>query len=321
MITPRFGGQQEDYLREANQIIREAAEKISKTRQSAGNLTVLFFELIADFSKKRGEIAKKHGSPYADEFGTRRDQYFPGCHSKLIMQGIYKTYGDKILSFFSQHLKKMEKNGKFQKKELKIEDKCDGRLTTFVIEVFTHQDLSERRYNREPTSFLPDYLPNEKLLSITEKKEGTPQENTDYREKFRQFKMKDPENYRCRKIAAAISELFTKCPSPAFFGIPPDLVRSKYSKEDADVILGNMKSLHVRGVLRTAVNGQNYLLTEYYTWMYENEDWLKHQSPSQHPIERMKLCSKVMLLQQDEFLIQDTLNEIAKIFERAVFMG
>ncbi len=38
----------------------------------------------------------------------------------------------------------------------------------------------------------------------------------------------------------------------------------------------------------------------------------------ENPVDRMLKCSKVMLLHQDEYLIQDTLKEISNVFKTAI---
>jgi hypothetical protein len=58
------------------------------------------------------------------------------------------------------------------------------------------------------------------------------------------------------------------------------------------------------------VQGKLYAVTQYLTWLYR--DFVTH------PVDRMLECSTVMVLHQDNFLIDDTLKEIALIFAKAV---
>lgn len=315
----RFGGKQDDYLAKAEEAIQAASDKITTCREQGGDLKKLFFEIIADLSQKRAQIAKEHSTEDAENFGKRREAEYPGRVQFLVLTKAYKEYNKKILSVLAVYLKKMEESpGKF-KKEFEIEDKFNGKLSKLKIEVLNAQDLTAKGYNIAPKAYIQTYLPDGSLNKLMdENHQWTKPEIEDYHERFRQFKKDFPEEYRKWKMANVLIGLNKQCPSPGVLGIRPELVRSRYSKEDADEILGNMKSMHVIVTLRTELNGKLYPLTQYITWMYENQAWIEEKRPSEHPIERMKLCSKVMLFHQDEFLINETLQEISKIFETAV---
>lgn len=311
----RFGGYQDDYIHQTNQIIDATAEKISRCRDEKGDLKKLFFEITAELSHARAQLAKEHGTKDAEDFGKRRDDYYPAHVSILVLQDAYKEYNDKLLSFFSNYLKQMESNGQF-KKTYEIRDQCQGRTSVLEIEVINNQDLMDRGYQQLPQLCLPDGVSSEKLKSSKESLKT--EEILEYRQKMFNFKTTSPQSYRIWKMSSALWTLRKKCPSPSYYGISADLVRERYPKQEADIILGNLKSLQVHAVLRTNIDGKLYALTEYFTWMYENSEWMANKTLSQHPIERMKQCSKVMLLHQDEFLIAKTLEEISKIFEVAV---
>jgi hypothetical protein len=314
----RFGGQQQDYLLRSRQVIQATAEKIIQARKSGRNLRELFFELLADLSKQRTTIARDHHTKEAEDFGIRRDAYKPACISILLLVNPYKKYGDKILELFSKYLEKMQvPNSQFQK-ELVIEEEYQGRKSKLVVEVWNQQDLQEKGLALQPFSYYPPYISHKTIEALNSENKWTSDQIIDYRNRFLQFKKETPENYRKWRTCGAISQLFQKCPSPLALGLRPEEIWSKYSQEDARQIFGNMKSLYVHVLLRTEVNKKLYTITEYFTWMYENEEWVKKKDPDHHPIKRMKERSKILMLHQDEFLIQDTLEEAAKVFEEAV---
>lgn len=315
----RFGGQQADYLAKAEEAINATRDRIISARENGENLRDLFFELIADLSKRRMQIARDHGTRNWEEFGKRRDQHYPSHVSNIILAGVYEKYNQKILSFLSRYLKEMESKespGQF-KKEWKVEEKCDGRISTLQIEVLNQKELAQKGYASDPHSFLPPYISREKLQD-PKFNEWSMEEIEEYRKKFLQFKNEEPENYKKRKMSSTLYRLSEQCPSPGFLRIPPGLIREKYSREDADRILGNMKSLFVIATLRTEVDKKLFAMTHYITWMYENQEWLEKKDPAHHPIQRMFQHSKVMVLHQDEYSIEKTLQEISKIFETTV---
>jgi hypothetical protein len=315
----RFGGQQEDYLVRSRQIIHETAEKIIRCRESGGDLKKLFFEIIAELSRHRAQIAKDHRTNDAEHFGKRRDEFFPGRTSTVVLRKPYEEYGNKLLDLFSKYLGKMDLKGDGQfQKEYEVEETYNGKLSRLHFEVLDVKDLLGKKYVTPLKDYLPRYVPTQDELMSMKDEDWTEEKILEVREKFRKFKAENPEGYRLRRINLALYIVDVHHPSPSAYKIAPALVREKFSKDEANTILGNMKSLRVRAVLRTEIGGKLNALTEYYTWMYETGAWLEDKLPSEHPINRMKQCSKVLILHQDEYSIQPTLEDIAKIFESAV---
>lgn len=265
-----FGGKQQDYIEKSQTIIRAAAEKIKVCRQEKGDIKKLFFELIAELSDKRAAIAAEHQTMEAEDFGKRRDQHYPGSVPALLLDGVYQEYGTKILNFFAPYLMKMESNGQFE--ELTKEDKWNGRTTKLQFTVLNNKDLSDKGYTKEADLYLPPYIDKTKLAK---EKVWASKEAEEYFEKFLQFKTDSPEEYKRRKIRIILVELARKCPSPANLKLSPYQVQEKFSKEEANSILNNMKSLHVHIILRTEIEGKLYALTEYFTWMYECKEWIE----------------------------------------------
>jgi hypothetical protein len=277
------------------------------------DLQECFFEIIADLSSQRSRIAIEHQTKKSEVFGKRRDTNYPGRIATLLLADVYKEYGNKLINCFSKYLERMESNGKFDN-EFVIEDVCDGRITSLKIEVLNSMQLIDRKYHLEET-YIPDYI--QEIRNKIDK-EWSEDEILDYRAKYQRYKIEAPEKYKKRIIAQALSRLQSECPAPSFFGIQPNMIRQILPEKEADIILGNMKSLSVHVVLETKIDGEMHILTEYFSWMHEDFEWIHKKMDSHHPIKRMKESSKVLIVHQDEFLIQKTLNEIAKIFEKVV---
>jgi hypothetical protein len=72
----------------------------------------------------------------------------------------------------------------------------------------------------------------------------------------------------------------------------------------------NLKSFNVVATSRIKVNGKSYAASQYITWLYRDFQT--------DPLTRMKECSKVVIMHQDKFLVEETLKEISKIFAKIV---
>lgn len=309
-----YGGQQDDYLNRARKIIEETGDKIAIAMRNGDNLKEFFFTVIADLSLKRQEIAKDHNTKASHAFGFRRDMDSPGKIAMLLLKPPYEKYNQKILSLIGKYLKLCETTpGQF--KTQKFESNYRGQTSTLNVEVLNLKDLSTKGYNKSEQEYLPDYIKNHEHYC---KENITGSSASDLREKYLKFKKESLESYNKIIGGFATRALIIECPSPSQLKIDPNSVRELYPKEKADEILGNLKSLYVHVTFRTSVNNQLLPMTRYVTWMYENYDWLHKKTPTEHPIERMKLCSTVLMIHQDEFRIQETLLEIAKIFETVV---
>jgi hypothetical protein len=74
--------------------------------------------------------------------------------------------------------------------------------------------------------------------------------------------------------------------------------------------LKNLKSHFALATVRLEINSKLFSLSRYLTWMYVDE--------ATDPVERMLQNSVVRIIHQDNFLIDDTLQAIAELFEKAV---
>lgn len=345
----KYGNKQEDYLERANLAIHETAKSIRNHKNNHGDFRQLFFELLAQLGHLRGKIAQDHGSENPGLFGCRRDAYYPGMISTLVLGGPFTKYGVHTLQLLGKYLQSMQNpDGTFERKELKIEDQCEGKTSTLAIEILNDEDLKTQGYKEDPSTCLPLTLKNHKRIW---------QLNLDhpevkkYREGFREFKQANSSSYCARKMAHATQNInrINYCPAPIdvkydqstrnlilkqilsqasiesrfqaeqlFEKIDEKQLLRDYFPKNRKEVLGNRKSHYVHVLLRTQVDGKLYSMLNYITWMYEKEEWITHKNPRHNPVKRMIERSKVMLIHQDEYLIEPTLQETAKVFEKAV---
>lgn len=312
-LPDRFGNNQSDYLAKSNQYIGETATRLLTARKNGEDLTQLFFTVIADLSSKRSQLAKAHRTEDSEDFGQRRDQSLPGRTSYLLLTHPYDGVGNKLLKLFADRLSSMLINGKFME-SLKIVDKCNGRTSTLDIQVISKEKL-EAMNIRPPREYLPSFIP---LDILYRKTPLTADEKTRMNALFARFKKELPDMYRQRRFASAVRSLANMFPSPSSLNQTSEAIAEKLPPGQARFILNNTRTKHVHVVLRTNVDGVMYNMTEYFTWLYESLQWVEDQDPEEHPLKCMLECSKVLMMQQDVLLIQKTLEEIAKVFKRAM---
>ncbi len=309
----RFGGKQEDYLTRTRQIIGDVAKKITQAIENEGDLTALFFEIIEQVSQKRAEIAKDHGTLDAEKFGRKRDRELPGRVSILALGQVYKKYNVKIIEYLSKYLWEMDAESK---KEYVIEEDDHLFKSRLKIEINTAMELKERGcFEEDFNAHMPLGI---SLDDIDDLKLEDVEAVQNYHERFRQYKNEQPERYKVRKMDCMLAKLNEIFPSPISLGIPPQLVHILYPEDEASFILDNLRSRYVHATVEVEIGDKSFGLTDYWTWMYEDGNWLESKQMQFHPINRMKRCSKIMMLHQDEYDIQPLLNEISKIFIKAI---
>ena len=299
----RFGGQQADYLRRANLAIDAAAVKIAAAKGEKLEfkaLTTLFFEIIDDFSRARAEIAQAHSPAEAEFFGKRRDQV-PERIAVTPFSNEYEEYGEKIMAYLYEILKTMElpyAPGTFTKSVHTLEETCLGRKFTLQTEVLDNAELKRRRWGEISRKDLPEYV---QTAWQRFEEANTPENIAQFQAAFSKFKTENPTDYHRAKLGE-VCRVMNRCYPPPRFGGPPE----------------NMKSLWVRAVLRVEINKKMVAITQYFTWMYERGEWIEDKNRDFHPLEFMRRHSKVFVMHQDCFLIEETLQDIAQIFARVI---
>lgn len=311
----KFGDNQEEYIRRSREVIAGAVERIRNTVANGGDLTQLFFEILEEFCKKRGEIARDaernrkipvlfltpQDPDKLEQFGRRRDLQGNYEFQTTVLDQSYEAYGKKLLDMFRAKLFEMEKE-KVQKKTWTEES--SGVKSSLEIEILESQTLQERQWLKVlRAEDYPAYYP---LQLQDRRNQGgvlSEREKSQLREACKRLKLEHPALYQRIKISQAFRTINEDFPSPKVIqeqGKAPQFIGRE----------GNLKSFFLLATARVDIGGKMYSTSQYLTWLYRDN--------KTHPFNRMVGDSKVLVLHQDRFLIPDTLNEIAAIFKRAV---
>lgn len=304
----KFGGNQEDYLKQSEIAVKNTIYKIQATvsKNEENGLEQLFHSVLADLAEQRSKIAISHKTKDGEKFGIRRDNgVFPHIIDETPLDCEYLKYGKITLEEMGKVMKELKHDKyKFEEYSRTVETTCLGRKSKFVCQIYENSELIKNKWIKEITLQeckdigidLKD-IPKESIDPIT----GgvTPKDLS----LLKTIKEKSPTHYQREKMVAAIKALNADYPSP---------IAIKRPEGSANFIgdQSNLKSLFALGKCYLEVNGKNYLLSQYLTWLYRD-----HQ---QDPIDRMVKCSKVTVIHQDCFLIKDMLDDIAKLFANAI---
>jgi hypothetical protein len=304
----KFGGQQQDYQKRIQALVTWGARQIKEATKEEQPLVQLFFRLFDHFSEQRQKIAIAHRNANAEEFGTRRDLKGANEFYHTILSHEYSEYNVKILAFLAPYLRQMslEKN-QDSRKSKKIEDVYHDRTSSLEIEILENKELINRKWivalnskDECPPLFVAISPLRERRIA-GEKLD--PDELQMMKQGIQQLKEKTPTLYKQHKMGSYLSTLSNEYPSPK-------VTRRPNGTFDINGEEKNLKSIFVLATARLTVNGKMFATTQYLTWLYRD-----HVS---HPVDRMLESSTVMLLHQDNFLINDTLQEIAHIFANTV---
>lgn len=288
-----YGGKQEDYLKFADQSINEGIVHLTSGIGAKKNPSELFFELLHTYQENRHEIALRHQTPRAEYFGTPRiSKQTP--EAGLALTGLYEKYETHNTLFKEQLaplLSKMKHDLRgFSQKNTSVTEKCLGRVCKFAIEV---KDAAETKELTSP----PSEAEVQAALG-TEKSYEEIQNNYDL---MLRIKTEHFDWYQKLTMHRVLYEIYKAFPSPKIL-----------SFEEGRCIgnTGNFKNLYVIGTLRIQIGSKLYAISRYVTWLYTNY--------RTDPVDRMLEHSKVFIVHQDTFLIDETLQEISRIFADAV---
>ncbi|WP_068468991.1 hypothetical protein [Candidatus Protochlamydia phocaeensis] len=306
-----YGGQQRDYIQKRDAAIARQLICLEKAIEEKRDLKQFFHQALSSFAQTRHELAISHGTEEAHYFGRRRwDVIDDMSHTGLA--GKYGAFNPKITHFLSKLLKnEIPLEGKPHKNKFKTETLCLGRRCSFEVEILDAQNLADREWDSYPPSYIKqvDEDPNVKAMpevnQVDENHYPPTLEEQHIIDTFKQMvkyvKQKHTAFYIHGKVNYALKGLADSFPSP-----------QKIFTTDGVRFIGNtdyLKSLFLFGKVRLEMNGKMYALSEYITWTYQD-----HQTD---PVERIKR-SVVVIMHQDQFLIDETLEETAKLFEKAM---
>lgn len=290
----------------AKKVIEQTVTQITKALEEQRDLEALFFEVLAKLGEERNCIALDHCEVKGEEFGLRRDKgpKWKGFNTCTPLDERYEQYSQNALKYIAKVVKEMPPSAK----ETKLQE---------MQQEVKFEIIDSGTVKKEPWSTLkPDLLWErlQILLGPSLPKEAKPEPKAQLyeviwhdKEASRLFKEKDPALYECVKYWITMRELQVRSPKleplPSFDHqpIPQNSDKRKVCNPVPYFLLVK---------IRIEIEGKPYDLSQYLIWLYGT---LGEDSAS-----RIQLCSKVMILHQDPFLIEPTLKEIAKIFAKAL---
>ena len=284
-----YGGQQAEYLEFADQTINDGVVQLRTGMGGKKDPSELFFELLGTYQRKRHEIALKHQTKNGEKFGEpRTGKDVPGVGFALTgLYGQYEEYNTLFKEQLFPLIFKMSHNlREFYEKKTFVEETCLGRKIKFALEV---KDTAETKELTSP----PTEAQVQAALGTDKSYEEI---QNDYGLMLR-LKKERPEWYQKLNMRRILDQLNIDFPSPFQSGI-------------CEGNMGNLKNLYVIGTLRIQIEDKMYAISRYVTWLYTDY--------SIDPVVRMMEHSKVYIVHQDTFLIDETLQEISRVFAKAV---
>lgn len=294
----KYGGQQKEYLAKSEQAIRNTVRMIRSGVESQARLTDLFFKILQELCQARQKIAQESATEDAHEFGSLRTALEP---SRLFATGLHHPYKEYNKVFMAQLQKMMSAMRHdlqtFTDRTRRNEERVLGRLCSFEVEVLDGPELAKRKWIE---------LVDSEDLQRALKTDKSADEILNDRDLMKSLKDKHPELYKQATMSMCLTHLVTQYPAPKIISSNGRPVYDLSSDRAND----NLKSLYVLGTLRLEMEGKLYAMSRYLTWMYQDTET--------DPIDQMAVRSTALIMHQDYFLIDPTLREISKMFEKAV---
>lgn len=312
-VPLKYGGHQEDYEKRVCLLKQWGAKEIKAAPQNESDLVLLFFRMLEKFTTERKTMALEHKTPRAEKFATRRDIEGTAEFYHTILADEYSEYNGIYLTYLAENMRDMnldkmpdldlDKKKSVNKYKIIKDSTCLGRSSSFEIELFEGDELSKKQWlaqvkgNDFPSDF-PKQLLEKARNNFTSK------DFNQNRLAYKNIKNNHFELYKRIKMSLTFMEVQKEFPTPQKIPLDNKGTCQFIGKE------GNLKSFFVMGTARLTVNGKNYATTQCLTWLYRDFQT--------NPIDRMLKYSTVILIHQDNFLIDDTLKEIALLFAKAV---
>lgn len=288
-----YGGQQEDYLKRAEMAICKGVSMIKTAASSAAPLSHTFFTVQRALSRERHKIAQDHGTDKKECFGTSRAAKLgssANCQYTLSDTPLggpaYKVYNAKARTSLANTLKtRMNHSPKtIDKSQATVETTMNGQKTTQSIRVFEGPDIGRLRW-AEPIS------PKEFQTAL---ELATPPSDPDEI-------LKDYEN------AKSLREK-----TPALFERLVMFLAIRGIEDVLSYILEGrkMRPALVISELGMEVEGKQIPLGKHFTFLIQDNKTC--------PVERMAQEAIVTVMHQDHFCIEETMEVISKVFEKAL---
>ncbi|MCB1118835.1 MAG: hypothetical protein KDK65_02625 [Chlamydiia bacterium] len=300
----KYGGHQEKWLKQSETVVDQTVGMIA-----AGKT---FQEILTHMGQQRQQIAKDRDQKDWQMFGAFRS---PSANSELegtaqltALTFEYQEYGDRLLQIVYQNLKKMDYSlTDFKQQEMRLEETYLGRKASVTFDVYDHHRMAKEQLS-DPQMIYQELLKHDPFVIFSQQMQGAEKEKVNEfiksPQRVRTLKQTQPDLYKYVKMASIWTSIYSIFPSPR-------------ATKDSDGMVSagegdrrNLKSGYVIATPRFEVNGKLYALSPLTTWFY-----MTFQTD---PVDRMRECSKMSVVHQDLFLVDEMLDEITKVFQQAV---
>ncbi len=295
--TKMFQGDQADYRKQSSIAIGEALKKVQVCEKTEEKLSALFFELLSDFGDARRNIALSHGTEGAKNFGKRREDLVGYFSTPL--DDVYKVYNLPILRRFARALQpyaaELEKE---DHKKIKVieESVFKTYASSFEVEVFEASEVAKKNLISPP---LPDDFPEDLLTEMVNGNELKPDKYELLRKALAVFYCAHQGDCTKDMLSYYVQLLHKRYPYITKAGW------SGFITNDA-----NLKSFYALGTLRLQVEEKPVVASYYLVWL--------HRDGKTPPLARMLQHTICTVIHQPTFLVQTTLQEVSKLFAKAV---
>jgi hypothetical protein len=296
-----YGVNRSSYFQEAEKAIERGSRQIKATDRSSEAATeALFFSLLDQFEQTRQQIAQTSDTERSTIFGKNRYEQQDGVASHLPcytnLQG-YPEYNEmaihRLMSLMKQYFVYDMGQKKFNQLSAKVEETVLGRKFSFEMKLMGGAQLEEAGWLD-----LTDTLEVETTVGNMEEK--STEEIIKDCALLEKLKAKTPDRYTKLAMGLLLMNIILDHPTP----IGPD------NKLIPGGNTAFLKSIYVIGTLRLQIGKQMVAIGKLWSWVYENS--------RNDPIDRMRDKGIGVIIHQDTFLIKQTLQEISKLFAKAV---
>lgn len=286
-------GQRQTAFESVSQIIvseasREIQEVMKDTSKDISELAIpLFYSLIANFGKKRQQLAQMAKTPRKEFFGVRYKDTDGDFYLTTNLHGVYEPANLAALAQLSERIKSIPFNGKkFAETSNKTSEIVLGRHFSCEIQMIDEETMKQKStvtaQEEGELAELGKEWARKKTIMTQYDWDG-------------QIKKERPKIYEKGRQKSLLNLLEEEYPSPTS---PSD---TKY--------LNNRKSHYILATMRMQIGQQMVRTAQWLTWLSQNGE----VDPREHMLDA---ASKpvVSLITQDLFLHDETLKECAKLF-------
>ncbi len=280
-VPNRFGNKQAEYLAESKRIVAEGTKKVQTVIANRGDLRKGFMDLLEFLEERRNAVAIASGIPNARDYGMRRDR------EDALKEGFLHSYTILTRDAYQEYGDK------------KLVD-LQKRLTE--IPQIAHQFSRTKLEKREPdclgrqSDFEIEIVSNEEI-------------------KKRDW-LSPPKYETSRKANKVVTNkaLTVKEQLKCLSQVVPELwnqERMQFSINGLNRLYPSVEKTHfVVATARLQINGKLSPISKYITWLNCNG--------KEDPVALMTGKSKIYILHHDCVRLDETLRDIAAIFEKAV---